>query len=71
MKHVICPYCSTRIPAERFRSGEVVIPEFLVCDVCGQTFEQTEHRDSEYESAIHKALEKINQIPDGEPDECT
>lgn len=64
MIHVTCPHCASRIPAERFRDGNIVIPEYLICDVCGRRFEQLEHTGSEEESVIQKLIEKIDGIWD-------
>jgi hypothetical protein len=54
------------IPAERYRDGRDVIPEFLICDVCGKTMELTEHDGSNDEGVLHKMFERINTWEDAE-----
>lgn len=66
MKHAVCPYCHTVIPAERYRGGKDIIPEFLICDVCGKKMELVEHDGYLSESILHRVIEKMNQYADAE-----
>lgn len=64
MIHAICPHCGVSIPAERFRDGRVIVPEYLTCDVCGKMMELPVHTGSNNENRLHKLAELINKVDD-------